>query len=161
MANFNLQDYETVDQRIQRFYNDNKSGRIEAHLIDKDGDIGKTRWVMRAEVYRSSDPDARPTGVGHAYEVDGAGMANKQAALENCETSAVGRALANAGYSGSKRVTREEMLKVRRGETPGRVAAATTLDELTAIFNELKAEGTHDEFRGLLSARRKEIEGGK
>jgi hypothetical protein len=45
-------------------------------------------------------------------------MANKTSALENAETSSTGRALANAGYSGNKRTTREEMAKVERDVTP-------------------------------------------
>jgi len=55
---------------------------------------------------------------GLAFEIDGVGMAQKTAALETCESSAIGRALANAGYSGNRRTTREEMAKVERGVTP-------------------------------------------
>jgi hypothetical protein len=53
---------------------------------------------------------------GLAFEIDGQGMANKTSALENAETSAIGRALANAGYSGNKRASREEMAKVARAD---------------------------------------------
>ena len=45
-------------------------------------------------------------------------MANKTSALENCETSAIGRALANMNLSGNKRTSREEMEKVARDVTP-------------------------------------------
>jgi hypothetical protein len=45
-------------------------------------------------------------------------MANKTSALENCETSAIGRALANMGLSGDQRASREEMAKVQRGVAP-------------------------------------------
>ena len=110
MAKFALADYETVDERIQRFYRDNANGRIETQLLDHDGEHGKTRWIVRAEVYKADSE--RASGVGHAFELDGQGMANKTSALENAETSAVGRALAQAGYSGSRRTTREEMAKV-------------------------------------------------
>ena len=110
MAKFNLNEYETVDERIQRFYRDNAGGRIETELLDHDGEHGKTRWIVRAEVYKADSEN--PSGVGHAFELDGQGMANKTSALENAETSAVGRALAQAGYSGSRRTTREEMAKV-------------------------------------------------
>ena len=55
---------------------------------------------------------------GHAFEVDGTGMANQTAALENAETSSIGRALANMNLSGNKRTSREEMAKVERGVTP-------------------------------------------
>jgi len=57
---------------------------------------------------------------GYAEEVRGAGNVNRTSHVENCETSAVGRALANAGYAGSdvnKRPSREEMSKVQRMTT--------------------------------------------
>jgi len=59
-----------------------------------------------------------PTSTGYAFEVDGGYGANKTSALENCETSAIGRALANMGLHGNKRASREEMSKVERGVTP-------------------------------------------
>ena len=111
MANFNLQDYETVDSRIKRFYADHPNGRIVTDLVLHEGDIGSTRWVVKASVFRDSGYDA-PDSTGYAFEIDGSGgMANKTAALENAETSSAGRALANLGYSGDKRASREEMQK--------------------------------------------------
>ena len=65
-----------------------------------------------------NDETDKPKATGLAFEVDGQGMANKTSALENAETSAIGRALANAGYSGNKRTSRQEMEKVARGQTP-------------------------------------------
>ena len=88
MANWSLKDYETVDSRIQRFYRDNAGGRIETQLLAYDGEQGKTRWIVRAEVYKADSE--RPSGVGHAFELDGQGMANKTSALENAEK--IGRA---------------------------------------------------------------------
>lgn len=128
MANFNLADYETVDSRIHKFYAENPAGRISSELVDFSGDVGSTRWVVRASVWRGpfydremTLPAGEPDGTGFAFEVDGqGGMANKTSALENCETSAIGRALANIGYSGDKRASREEMGKAA---TPTPVAA--------------------------------------
>lgn len=116
MANFNLADYETVDSRIKRFYTDNPGGRITTELLEHQGDVGKTRWILKASIWRDTEGSAElPDSTGMAFEVDGAGMANRTSALENGETSAIGRALANLGYSGDKRATREEMAKAQAG----------------------------------------------
>ena len=116
MAQFNLADYETVAERITRFYKDNNDGRIITRNITSATDRQISTWVVQAYIYLSSGDQAAniPKATGLAFEIDGAGMANKTSALENAETSAIGRALANAGYSGDKRATREEMSKVKR-----------------------------------------------
>ena len=117
MAQFNLNDYETVEERIRRFYKDNKAGRIITENITTLQDRQVSTWVVKASVYLDDQTD-KPKATGLAFEVDGQGMANKTSALENAETSAIGRALANAGYSGNKRTSRQEMEKVVRGATP-------------------------------------------
>ena len=116
MAQFNLADYETVAERITRFYKDNSDGRIITRNITSATDRQISTWVVQAYIYLTSGDQAAniPKATGLAFEIDGAGMANKTSALENAETSAIGRALANAGYSGDKRATREEMSKVKR-----------------------------------------------
>jgi len=77
-------------------------------------------WVVKAYIFLNTGDQAAnlPKATGLAFEIDGAGMAQKTAALETCESSAIGRALANANYSGNRRTTREEMEKVERGVTP-------------------------------------------
>jgi hypothetical protein len=117
MAQFNLADYETVEERIRRFYKDNKTGRIITDNITTLQDRQVSTWVVKASVYLDDQTD-KPKATCLAFEVDGQGMANKTSALENAETSAIGRALANAGYSGNKRTSRQEMEKVARGATP-------------------------------------------
>lgn len=117
MAHFNLNDYETVEERIRRFYKDNKTGRIITENITTLQDRQVSTWVVKAYVYLDDQTD-KPKATGLAFEVDGQGMANKTSALENAETSAIGRALANAGYSGNKRTSRQEMQKVAKGQTP-------------------------------------------
>lgn len=116
MAQFNLADYETVAERITRFYKDNPDGRIITRNITSATDRQISTWVVQAYIYLSSGDQAAniPKATGLAFEIDGAGLAQKTSALEVCETSSIGRALANAGYSGDKRATREEMSKVKR-----------------------------------------------
>lgn len=105
---FNLDDYETVEERLVKFWKDHPEGRIITTLID----FSVSRFIVRAEIYRGTDISTVWT-TGLAEEtVQGRGV-NATSALENCETSAIGRALANAGYATKgKRASREEMSKV-------------------------------------------------
>jgi hypothetical protein len=145
MASFNPADYETVAERISRFYKDHPDGRIVTKNITQQHDRAISTWVVQAWVYLSTEDQARglPKATGLAFEIDGAGMANKTSALENAETSAIGRCLANANYSGDKRVTREEMNKVNRGVTPAKnyMAALENINDiegLRSLYNEAK-----------------------
>lgn len=120
MANFNLADYELVETRIAKFYSLYEDGRIQTENMSTKEDREKGIWVVKARLYTTQE-DQRlglPKATGYAFEVDGGYGANKTSALENCETSAIGRALANMALHGSKRASREEMAKVERGATP-------------------------------------------
>jgi hypothetical protein len=107
---FNLDDYEPVAARHSRWLEKNPNGRTITHMVSVPGsDI----CVIRAELWLEDVCIA----TGYAEEVRGAGNVNRTSHVENCETSAVGRALANAGMAGndvSKRASREEMSKVER-----------------------------------------------
>lgn len=150
MAQFNLNDYETVEQRIARFYLDNPDGRIITSNLTTLQDRQVSTWVVEATVYLSflDQVNYAPKATGLAFEVDGGGMANKTSALENCETSAIGRALANAGYSGNKRTTHEEMAKVERGVTPSPVSPLS-VDERTAIVHAIATATNRDVLREI------------
>jgi hypothetical protein len=153
MANFNLNDYETVEERLRRFWADpaNADARLVTinHTTAQDRAVGT--WVVEARLYLNQEDQARnlPKTTGWAFEVDGVGMANKTSALENGETSALGRCLGNFTYSGNKRVTREEMEKVERGITPklpsrdwlveaGELVKEKNLDALRLLYSEAK-----------------------
>jgi hypothetical protein len=108
---FNLDDYETVEERLVKYWKDHPDGQIHTKLVD----ASATRFIVEASIYRT-EADLRPWTTGLAEEtVQGRGV-NATSALENCETSAIGRALANAGYATKgKRASREEMVKVAKG----------------------------------------------
>jgi hypothetical protein len=105
---FNLADYETVEVRLEKFIKDYADFRIstEMELCEKD------RYIVKAYLFKTaSDSVAWTTGYAEEKITDRG--VNSTSALENCETSAIGRALANAGYAAKgKRPSREEMTKV-------------------------------------------------
>jgi hypothetical protein len=107
---FNLDDYEPVAVRHSRWLEQHPNGRTITHMVSVPGaDV----CVIRAELWLEDVCIA----TGYAEEVRGAGNVNRTSHVENCETSAVGRALANAGMAGTdvnKRPSREEMAKVQR-----------------------------------------------
>jgi len=107
---FNLADYETVESRLEKWWKDYPDGRV-ATKIEQATD---TRYIVSAELYKT-EADAKPCSTGLASESISDRGVNSTSALENCETSAIGRALANAGYAAKgKRASREEMSKVEQ-----------------------------------------------
>jgi len=109
---FNLDDYETVEERLVKFWKEHPDGQIHTKLVSS----SSAQYIVEASIYRT-EADPRPWTTGLAEEtVQGRGV-NATSALENCETSAIGRALANAGYATKgKRASREEMTKVAAKE---------------------------------------------
>ena len=105
---FNLADYETVEVRLEKFIKDYPDFRIstEMELCEKD------RYIVKAYLFKTAGDSVAWT-TGYAEEKITDRGVNSTSALENCETSAIGRALANAGYAAKgKRPSREEMTKV-------------------------------------------------
>ena len=112
---FNLEDYETVEERLVKFWKEHPDGRISTQIIEHT----LQRFIVQAAIYRT-EVDANPWTTGYAEETVSTRGVNSTSALENCETSAIGRALANAGYaSKGKRPSREEMAKVKATEPRG------------------------------------------
>ena len=105
---FNLSEYETVEVRLEKFIKDYPDFRIatELEVCEKD------RYIVKAYLFKDAQQStALSTGLAEEKVTDRG--VNQTSALENCETSAIGRALANAGYAAKgKRPSREEMTKV-------------------------------------------------
>jgi len=124
---FNLEDYETVEERLIKYWKDHPDGRIDTRLVE----ASASRFIVQAYIYRT-EADQYPWSSGLAEEtVQGRGV-NATSALENCETSAIGRALASAGYATKgKRPSREEMAKVAAKQ-----AVVTSIAEVKAKMKE-------------------------
>jgi len=117
---FNLDNYETVEVRLEKFIKDFPDFRIDTELESFQND----RFIVKAYLYRTfADGVAFSTGYAEEKVTDRG--VNSTSALENCETSAIGRALANAGYAAKgKRPSREEMVKVARSENDSKTPPA-------------------------------------
>jgi len=107
---FNLQDYETCEVRLDKWWKDNPDGRVATELIS----FQNGQYIVQAYLYRTfADSVAYSTGLAEEKITDRG--VNATSALENCETSAIARALANANYAAKgKRASREEMTKVAK-----------------------------------------------
>jgi hypothetical protein len=112
MAFFNINDYQTVQERLNLFWELHPEGRLSADLVFSDG----KQYIVKTEVYlHNADP--HPATVDYAEETVSVKGVNATSALENCVTSSYGRSLALLGtvFSPSgKKPSREEMAKVQR-----------------------------------------------
>ena len=109
---FNLEDYETVEERLAKFWKEHPDGRISTEVVEHT----LQRFIVKASIFRT-EVDAYPWTTGFAEETVSTRGVNSTSALENCETSAIGRALANANYAAKgKRPSREEMAKVNQAQ---------------------------------------------
>lgn len=121
--NDRFEDYVPVAERLERFYERFPDGRVITHIIEHNLESGFV--LMRAEVYRSPD-DAQPAATGHAFEVRGESYVNKTSYIENCETGAVGRALALLGFEVKRGIASREELEKTARMTPDKAARAAT-----------------------------------
>ena len=174
---FNLADYETVETRLEKFWEKYPDGRVITNVIEKENQS----IIIRAEIYQTRVAE-NPIATGIAEEAKSNTGVNKDAWVENCETSAIGRALANGGFGAKgKRPSREEMEKVDRNKnntpTTDQISdAKEVIDQVPEIKSVAGLKNLHEGAReaGLLnivfegktvhdiiSARKKEIENEK
>lgn len=136
MPKFDINDYEPVEERITKFYAKVPQGSILTELVKHSEDFSKV--IFMAAVFDGETPLA----TGWAMEEQGKGMVNGTSHLENCETSAIGRALANMGLHGNKRPSREEMEKVERAEKPEHTSEEKRIGaDMKAALKELEDKG--------------------
>ena len=106
---FNLEDYTTVQERSNIFWERYKNGAVRTRIISE----SDTRVVVVCELFRDNS-DEKPFATGHAKEVISDRGVNRDFALENCETSARGVAFKAANIGTEKNgPSREEMVRVK------------------------------------------------
>jgi hypothetical protein len=133
-SDHDLSDYREVRERLAAFHERHRSGRVVA--LDPqwiEGNPAGPGWLVTAEVYRTDDPHEYAAGRGSSFlACPGRTAFTKWSEVENAETSAVGRALAFAGFAASRSIAsaddvrraRAEELGVPRAEAKGRLLAA-------------------------------------
>jgi hypothetical protein len=123
-----------VEVRLEKFIKDYPAFRISTELEV----VEATRYIVKAYLYKDAS-DSLAWATGYAEETVTSRGVNQTSALENCETSAIGRALANAGYAPKgKRPSREEMGKVvaKKAEKPAVQDVVPEQDYWTTPVNE-------------------------
>jgi hypothetical protein len=111
---FNLEDYETVEERLSKFWNDCPDGRIETERVVA-ANAPSDEYVFVARLFRT-EADQHPVSTGWASETKTTSGFNKFA-CELSESSALGRALANWTYAKKgARPSKLEMERVREGD---------------------------------------------
>jgi hypothetical protein len=137
---FKGKNYTEVKDRIEAFLAEFPEATIDNMLVSvnsiTDTPTGErcNEYMVRATVYpdKANKPDW--FYVGHAAERDNTGFVNKTSALENCETSAAGRALAFAGYGGGYAIaSKEEVDNAKQAQKKSHVTVKM-LEELDASF---------------------------
>lgn len=181
MARFDLDAYETVGERIAKAHEKYPDLRIITNLVhtERDESGRALQYVVQAQVWLGDILK----GQDYAEEIVGSSNVNRTSALENCTTSAIGRALAcGLALQGTDprktRPSREEMEKVQRMTAPshtpeqetlaaeafGQVADIQDMDELKNFYAGAQQAGLlHISINGktlssLISARKKELE---
>jgi hypothetical protein len=135
---FNINDYEPVEIRLARYWEQYPDGRVDTEIVSHSTD----QFIVKASIYRNIG-DAVPFATGYAEErVDpNPKRVNFASALENCETSAIGRALANANFAPrGARPSREEMAKAGRVAAIAKPNNNPDLDNLKSALNNYSPE---------------------
>lgn len=153
MPRFDLSQYATVAERLDMLYAAYPDARIETLNLTTEADREKKTWVVKSTLYLTAEDQKNscPKSTGHAFEIDGSGGANATSALENAETSSVGRCLALANWNGNKNqkslASREEMMKVERAEQDWRLIADGIADilELRKVYADARKLGASAE----------------
>jgi hypothetical protein len=169
------EDYIDVAERLRAWYGEFPNGRVETEIVSSTD----SRIVVKAYVYRGSVDNTTgaveaPAGIGHsAMNIPGSTPYTRGSELENCETSAVGRALVMAGLP-SKRVASTDEIRAKGGTVAGdkptvvvapstgtadfakALDAATSMDDLAEVSGNIQRANLTEEERTFLGNKWKE-----
>lgn len=116
--------YETVALRVRKFREAHPDWTLKTSIIERGVDV----VTMLAEII---DETGRLRATGHAEEYRKASQINRTSALENCETSAIGRALACLGLGGTEFASADEVANALAQQKPKITPNAGAKDNIT------------------------------
>jgi hypothetical protein len=102
IVNIRGKEYQTVALRVQKFREAHPDWEISTEIIE----ANEKFVIMQARIYNT---EGKCIATGHAEEFRSASQINSTSALENAETSAIGRALAAAGWGGTEFASANEV----------------------------------------------------
>lgn len=133
VVNIRGKEYQTVALRVQKFREAHPDWALITQIVSRDD----STVVMVASIVNDQ---GRVLATGHAEENRNASQINQTSALENCETSAIGRALAAAGFGGTEFASANEVQNAISQQQPKRnIDSYIQLIEGAKNVNELKS----------------------
>ena len=167
IVNIHGKDYKTVAKRVDEFRKEHGTKyAILTELVSMD----ERNVVMRAEIL---DENRRAIATGYAEENRTASQINRTSALENCETSAIGRALANFGLGGGEYASADEVANAisQQSKPSNRIdfnevrEAIKVIDDVASLQDYYKSlgvehmsEAQQKYINGIIGKRKKELE---
>jgi hypothetical protein len=160
IVNIRGKEYMTVALRVQHFREKHPMWAIETHVEDRTEDY----VVMRCEI---SNEEGRILATGHAEEFRKSSQINSTSALENAETSCIGRALASLGFGGSEFASANEVQNAIQQQNPAVDKAINAIKEAgsmealkivyTAAIRQFKSESDLAKINAAKDARKAEL----
>ena len=144
-------EYKTVAERVTEIHTTNKGKAlsIETDLVS---------WNEGVVVFKATVTTGSGVFTGYAYEREGASQINKTSALENCETSSIGRAVAAAGYSGTEYASANEVQNAVKQQQNDEFKGNSTIapKPLTKMYKDMLTELTKHKDHAALNKSQKE-----
>ena len=136
-GNTTTNEYAEVNQRIKAFRMVYPNGHIETEMLSNENGV----CVFRCKVgYTDENGESFLLGVGHAYEKENSTFINKTSFIENCETSAVGRALGMAGFGIDTSVASYEEVATAMANQGEKKASPKQVEILAKVYTGDKLE---------------------
>ena len=158
--NIHGKEYVLVNERLDEFLSENPKATIETVLAKQDTIMDTAtgdpcnQYVVHAKIIPNPLEEPEVYYTGYAEERDNNGFINKTSALENAETSALGRALAFAGYGSAQSIASgEEILRAKQVQKEFQ-PTTTALDKLDRAMNKCLKQNLIDD-KAVLQYRKK------